>query len=139
LDEIDFPVDSSSIKYVLIKTLEKKVDQRFILNDIWVTNRINGNAINQKSIFPRMEINLSKMQISGNNGCNNYTGKIKRLTSSDILFRVVGSTKKMCPDMTIFKMFDTALNTTKSYRLKKRELLFFDKDSIETLNFIKTD
>jgi heat shock protein HslJ len=139
LDKIDLPADGSSIKYVLIKTLEKKVDQRFILNDIWVANRINGNTINRKSIFPRMEINLSMMQISGNNGCNNYTGKIERLTSSDILFGAVGSTKKMCPDMTISKMFDTALNTTKSYRLKNTELLFFDKDGIETLHFIKTD
>jgi len=139
LDKSKVPADGSSIKYKLIKTLEKKIDKIIILNDIWVANRINKNSINSKQSFPQMEINLSKMQVYGNNGCNNFNGKIERLTASAIQFGNIASTRKMCIDMTIPNLFDKAMNTSFYYKLKGTELTFFDKEKNETIHFIKID
>ena len=86
-----------------------------------------------------MEINLSKMQVLGTNGCNNYTGKIDRITLSDIQFGNIASTKKMCPDMSTSDMYDQALNASESYKLGNLELTLFDNSGNETLNFKKVD
>lgn len=139
LDKSKVPADGSSIKYKLIKTLEKKTDKRIILNDIWVANRIHQNSINSKENLPQMEINLSKMQVYGNNGCNNFNGKIQRLTASTIQFGNIASTRKMCIDMTIPNLFDKAMNASFYFKLKGTELTFFDKENMETINFIKID
>lgn len=139
LDKSKVPADASSIKYVFIKTLDKKVDKRFVLNDFWISTSINGNSISHLTTLPLMEINLSKMQIFGSNGCNNYTGKIESITSSRIQFGNIASTKKMCRDMTISDMFDKALNKSVAYKLKNTELTFYDQDGNETINFMKVD
>jgi len=139
LDKRNVPADGSSIKYTLVKTLEKKMDKRIILNDIWVPNRIYQNPINNKKTFPQMEINLSKMQVFGNNGCNNFNGKIKHITSSNIQFGNFASTRKMCLDMSIPDLFDKAMNASASYKIENTVLTFYDRENNETINFIKID
>jgi len=139
LDKTKVPADGTSIKYKLVKKLDKKFDQRIILNDIWIANRINKNPINNIESLPQMEINLAKMQVLGNNGCNNFNGGIERITASDIQFGNISSTRKMCLDMVIPDLFDKAMRASATYKIGGTSLTFFDKEHHETIHFTKVD
>lgn len=139
LAENTVPADGSSIKYKLIKTLEKKFDKRIILNDIWVAKRIYQNSTNDMETLPQMEINLAKMKVLGNNGCNNFNGGIDLITASDIHFGNMASTRKMCVNMEIPNLFDKAMYASTTYKLDGTTLTFFDKKNKETVFFIKVD
>ena len=139
LDKTKVPADGSSIKYKLVKKLDKKFDQRIILNDIWIANRINKNPINNIESLPQMEINLAKMQVLGHNGCNNFNGGIERITASDIQFGKIASTRKMCLDMVLPDLFDKAMSASATYKIAGTSLTFFDKEHHETIHFTKVD
>ncbi len=139
LDKKEVPADASSIRYILIKTLEKKMDRRIVLNDIWVSDRIFGKKVSDQLPWPQMEIDLSKMKISGTNGCNNYMSKIIRVTSSEIQFGNLVTTKKLCRNMEISDSYNKALSISKSYKLGNSGLTFFDKEGKEVLHFRKID
>jgi heat shock protein HslJ len=139
LKEKDVPADASSIKYKLIEVIEQVEDIRFRLNDIWVVTSINGKTLDKNNDLPQVEINISKMKILGNDGCNNFTGKIKLLTSNEILIENIAATRKMCPDMTITNLFNAGLQNTSNYNLKELNLFFYDKEGNETLVLKKID
>ncbi|MCH2214801.1 MAG: DUF4377 domain-containing protein [Flavobacteriales bacterium] len=139
LNQENMPADVSSIRYSLVKEIEKVVDRRFILNDIWVPVTILDSPISDTLPLPRMEIHLSGMEIMGTNGCNNYKGQIGNVTGSDISFKNIVSTKKMCLDMTIPDLYDEALEITESYKLENNRLILFDKEGIKTIVFKKVD
>ncbi|MEZ7992854.1 MAG: DUF4377 domain-containing protein [Flavobacteriaceae bacterium] len=139
IDKSSIPADASSRRYTLIKTLDKQIDRSYLLNDTWVPIRIFGNPVNKKISMPRMELNMSKMQVFGTNGCNNYRGKIKIFTSTHIQFSNIGTTKKMCLDMNSSNSYDIALKKTRYYKLGNLELTFLDDSGNETVSFKKVD
>ncbi len=139
LDPKDVPADASSIKYKLVKVLEKKQDPKMALNDIWTVTKINNSAIGKTRQIPSLEINISKMQVSGTDGCNNFTGDIKNITARNIEFGPIASTRKMCMDMTIPNAFNKALNASVSYKKEALSLTFFDTEGNETLTLKKID
>ncbi len=74
----DVPADASSIKYTLLKVLEKKEDARLKLSGNWEAVKINGSVIKMPRIrgagvIPHLNIDINEMQISGSDGCNNLT------------------------------------------------------------------
>lgn len=139
LDQL--PADASSIKYTLIKELEKLkdkvVNQR--LHDIWIATSINGNPINRMSPIPRMEINLTNMMVLGSDGCNNYSGSIKKASSSQLEFSLLASTRKMCRKMDVPDAFNKAMRNVSSYKLDGLKLILFDDTGKEILSFLKGD
>jgi heat shock protein HslJ len=139
LKKENVPADASSLTYKLIDVQEELKDNRFQLNDIWVVTAINGKTIAQTSNLPQLEINISKMQILGNDACNNFNGEIKQLTSTDILIGNLASTRKICGDMTITNAFNTALQNTSKYSLKGLNLFFYNNEGNETLVLKKVD
>jgi heat shock protein HslJ len=139
LDTEDVPADAASNKYVLVNTIEKKFDSRYILHDIWVPEFIGGEAIDRTAELPQMELNLTTMKVMGTNGCNNFNGKITSLTSTTIGFGPIMSTRKMCEDMTIPDRFDRALNASVGYKLSDGQLAFLDSEDRETMIFKKVD
>ena len=139
IEKSSIPADASSRRYTLIKTLDKQIDRSYLLNDTWVPIRIFGNPVNKKISMPRMELNMSKMQVFGTNGCNNYRGKIKIFTSTHIQFSNIETTKKMCLDMNSSNSYNIALKTTRYYKLGNLELTFLDDSGNETVSFKKVD
>jgi heat shock protein HslJ len=138
----DVPADASSIKYILIEVLEKKEDNKLALNGSWDAVKINGSIIKLPrsrgaGVIPQMQIDITKMQISGIDNCNNFSGKINKLGDTNIELGQLASTQKMCPDMTISKAFNEALNGVKKYQLKDNNLLFTDEAGTELLEFSK--
>lgn len=139
LETKNVPADASSIQYELIKVLEKIQDPKLAIHDIWVTTHINGEEITDKTNLPTLEINTTKMQAFGTNGCNNYTGQIKNITSEAIEFGAIASTRKMCMDMTIPDSFDKAFNNISTYKKEDLNLSFYNEAGDEVLRFKKAD
>ena len=140
LDKNTVPTDGSSVVYSLKKTLEKKIDPRFALQAIWVTDRIFGQPISQKTPPPHMEIHPTKMQFHGTDSCNRTMGKIKSLTTSEITFGSVATTRIYCPKrMDIATNYKQAIHNTKRYIATALELTFFDEKGNETIHFKKKD
>lgn len=140
LDKKDVPADASSIQYKLVKVIEKKEDPRMKLNDIWAATHINGNAIDAKNTsVPSLEINISKLMIFGNDGCNNFSGSIKQINSSTMALGPIALTRKMCPNMEIPDSFSKALTLSKTYKREGLSLYFYNANGQETLRFNKAD
>jgi len=139
LDSKSVPADASSIQYDLIKVLEKKQDPKLAIHDIWAATHVNGEAIESTSNVPTLELNTTEMRASGTNGCNNYTGQIKNITSDTIEFGAIASTRKMCMDMAIPDSFDQAFNSISTYKKEGLTLYFYNEAGDEMLRFKKVD
>ncbi len=84
---------------------------------------------------PKIEINLSEMRVNGNDGCNSFFGDISEVTNEKIILERLGSTRKMCPDMSISDQFLNVLNHVESYSFEKEILVFKNNKNNEVLAF----
>ena len=109
------------------------------IHDVWVTVAIEGNPINRMVTAPRLEINLTKMQVMGNDGCNNFSGNIKNIDNNTINFATIVSRKKSCRNMETANRFNKALIASASYKIENGVLVFFDRNGNEALKLQKTD
>lgn len=139
LNKSEVAADASSLKYSLIKVVEEIQDNRIKLNDIWVAKVIYGEKINPNNNLPQLEINVAKMQVIGNDGCNHYSGVIRVLTETEISFGNIASTRKMCAETTIPNNYNKALSVTSNYSLIGTNLIFFDNEGNQTIELIKVD
>ena len=143
------PADASSIRYTLVKVLEKLPEASYPDNlttkphqnlfDIWYATQLNGQPLERKTSVPRLEINLTQMMIYGNNGCNEYSGKIKQVSAQNISFDKVSATKKMCSNMQLPSKFMGVLKEVTEYRIKGLNLTLLNDDDEEVLTLRKGD
>ena len=135
------PADTSSNKYTLVKVLEKKVDSKLRLYDLWALESIKGKQIHPEKgqERPRLEINLKKMAIVGNDGCNDFMGRIVIAGSEKLAFGRIAVTMKDCIDMDIPDRFHKHINTTRTYAIKGLRLYLFDSRGNELFAFRKID
>ncbi|MFV0589958.1 MAG: META domain-containing protein [Draconibacterium sp.] len=136
------PADASSVKYILVEIMEKKEDAKLALNGSWDALKINGSVIKLPrsrgaGVLPQLQIDVTQMQISGIDNCNSFSGTINRIDESNIELGTLAGTQKMCPDMSISKAFNAALNAVKTYRLNENSLIFMDEAGDEVLEFTK--
>ena len=141
LDPTTVPADASSIKYSLVKVIEKNRDEKMRLHDIWALRAIDGNMIDVGNFqkHPVLEIHLNDMKIFGNDGCNNMFGSIETLDEKNIAFGAIGGTKMACPNMELSSKYTSALGKTKTYKLDGLQLYFYDADGNEVLKYQKVD
>ncbi|PIE41652.1 MAG: meta domain protein [Gammaproteobacteria bacterium] len=144
LDPDQFPADGSSIKYKLVRVLEKQKaiqpsmpDQN--LHDIWNVISINGNVIHQASRRPSMEINLTEMRVFGNDSCNEYAGEIKSITENRIKLDDFMTTLMMCEEMEVADAFSEAISQVAFYKLEGLTLTLMNENKAELLTFLKGD
>jgi len=78
--------------------------------------------------FPLLK--LDNGRISGYSSCNRLLGEYS-IRKKQITFENVGGTKMMCPEPAFSreKLFFETLSEVKSWKLKKKKLHFFDKNS----------
>lgn len=66
----------------------------------WTLKKINENLVEAGDYkIPTMEIRLSEGRVSGNAGCNQYSGKIKTFDENKLAISMVISTKMACPGL----------------------------------------
>ncbi|MGB1268693.1 MAG: META domain-containing protein [Flavobacteriaceae bacterium] len=109
------------------------------IHDIWVAVSIEGHPINRMVKAPRLEINLTKMKVMGNDGCNNFSGDIKNIDANKLELGAIAGTQKACRNMEIANQFNNALTASVSYKIENNRLVFSDSNDNETLKLIKTD
>jgi len=138
LNTNEVPADGSLKTYQLVEVLEKQSDPKTVLNDIWALTHINGHGFETPNT-PSLEINLTKMQAFGSDGCNNFSGRITKLDYNALTFGPLASTRKMCADMGVADQFNQALIKTETYKHEQLTLYLYDKTGKELLRFKNID
>lgn len=144
LERENVPADASSLKYTLVEVVEKKQDTKLRINDIWAVENIQGTPFEMESTNPRakhpmLEVHVADKKILGNDGCNQFFGKLEKLTDTAIQFGAIGGTKMACPDMEIPRKFTDGLAQTVRYKISDLKLYLFDEKGTEVLVFKKVD
>jgi heat shock protein HslJ len=109
------------------------------IHDIYVAVSIGGESIVRRKEMPRLELNLNTMEVFGNNGCNEFTGKITAVSANSIAFAGITSTRKMCKDMVLPEQFHHALQNAVGYKFEDLHLTFYDANGKELIIFLKVD
>lgn len=138
------PADASSVKYTLVKVIEKKQDMKLRLNDIWLVISVGGEEVELveetgKRKNAQLEIHISEMKVMGNDGCNNFHGSIKSVGEEILEFGPIAGTRMMCIDMTIPDKINTALMQVKKYKIANLKLTLYDEADNELIVFKKVD
>ena len=123
-------------KIVSFTKLAKKESKALIDGD-WVAVRIEGAPINRMVKTPRIKISLEEMRLSGNNGCNDYTALINKISEDKIEIGHIAVTQKMCRDMQIGADYLKMLQNSVSFKMEDNSLKFYNKEGVETLSFLK--
>ncbi len=144
LNPTSVPADGSSIKYTLVKVLEKKTDERFAIHDIWVLESIEGVLIpkpveNTGLKTPVLEINVTEMKVMGSDGCNHITGEITTLDGDKLVFGNMASTKRLCSNMDIADKFNELLRTVRKFKKEELKLILLNERGKEVLRLKKVD
>jgi heat shock protein HslJ len=79
------------------------------------------------------------MKISGNDGCNNFTGGFENIDLEKIAFGTIAVTRKICPDMSIPNKFHQHINHVRTYAIKGLKLYLYDNQGNELFGFKKID
>jgi len=136
------PADASSIKYTLVKMLEKTQQKGLQLNDIWVLEMLGDIEIpasKGRNRTPQIEINLAENRFFGNDGCNNIMGGLKLVDAEKLEFGMIAGTKMACLNMQNSYKFTQALGKTRTYKIDGLKLYCFDSEGKELLQFKKVD
>ena len=139
LPENEVPADGSSLKYTLVSVVEQIIDSRLSVNDIWVLETMNGELL--PDVFskrPYIEIQVSRNQCLGSDGCNNFTSKLEQLDEKVIRFGPFAGTKMACANGDLSFQFVENLSQANGYVVDQGLLTLF-KDKQELLTLRKTD
>jgi len=146
LPQSEVAADASTIKYTLIKILEKEADLRLRLNDIWILQEVYGEDITNYSVSkalenkaPYIEINIAKNLVLGFDGCNKLQGLMTTVNDKDLTFANFLSTRMMCQEMEIPTNFVSALSLIRHYEISNSHLYFKNKNNKTILTFKKGD
>lgn len=132
-------VDTFSIKYTMIREIEKITDNRVGLNGKWTLVEYDGSQIDKNLIAPEMLLNVKQLKVNGTGGCNSYLGEISKLNTSRLQFGEIATTRRACLTDNMEQDFLDALNNVVSYKLGRDQLRLYDKESNNILTLIKTN
>lgn len=107
------------------------------LNGIWALNSINGEALNTKILIKKaiLELDISNNRVSGNDGCNRFTGKIDKVDTLVLVFSKFIGTEMACPNMEVSSAINQALRQVQSYKIEDSQLFLYDANKKEVLNY----
>ena len=118
--------DASSIRYELKNMISKT--PTLVTADLikeWTVIKING--LDQLGTSPTMIFQKEDTKVSGFAGCNNYFSTYS-VSDKTLSFGPAGSTKKLCPDMSVEDVFFKTLPNIARYEVIKKELYLYDQN-----------
>lgn len=118
--------DASSLRYQLKKLISKVAtsDGSELIKE-WKVLKLKG--LEQIEFAPTLIFQEEDTKLSGFAGCNNYFSTYN-LEGKEITFGNTGSTRKLCPDMTVEDVFFKLLPEVARYEVVKKELYLYDKN-----------
>lgn len=118
--------DASSVRYKLKELLSKvATDQISELMKEWKVLKLKG--LEQIASAPTLIFHEEDNRLSGFAGCNNYFSTYT-ISGVEIKFDKTGSTRKLCPDMSVENVFLKLLPEVARYEIVKKELYLYDKN-----------
>ena len=115
-----------------IKTNEKK--DITLLGTYWKVLTLYEKKVDNYNKEAYIKINGDKT-INGSLSCNNFFGTVK-IEKDNISFEKMGSTRMLCENMQIEDNFQKVLNSTKTYKIEKNILSFYDQNGNKISTFI---
>ncbi len=111
------------------------------LHDIWILEKIDGKeAILGEGSPVQLEIYVKEMRFLGYGGCNNYSGKVSKLSDSEVQFGPAMSTRKFCQGSSEQEnLYLQSLEKVRSWKVEKEWLSLLDESGKVLLEFGKTD
>ena len=118
--------DASSIRYQLKELISKVAssDGSQLMKE-WKVLKLKG--LEQITSAPTLVFQEEDHRLSGFAGCNNYFSTYN-LSGHEISFEKTGSTRKLCPDMTVEDVFLKLLPEVARYEIVKKELYLYNKN-----------
>lgn len=110
--------------YKLIQILEQSKGPLMLDNGAWMVTLVQNMDSFGRNPFIR--IDRSKNQISGNTGCNRFSGTME-IVEEQVSFSQISSTEMMCREMKVEQAFLTTLKEVSTYKIAENKLQFFDK------------
>ena len=103
----------------------------------WEPITINGNPIKDMEIKPFMSLATVEggNKVKGYLGCNKFFGPFTYSNNGELKFGAIGSTKRLCEDMSMEKTFSNLLGACASYKIKGSHLHLYDKSGEEIATF----
>ena len=110
-----------------------------VLNGQWNVVAVNGQEVINKEETPFLELNFEGNKLSGFMGCNRLLGTIEvdSLHPEKISFANVGSTRMMCPDMSLEQQIADAVGKVQTYEVTAQGVNLLDADGIVLFNLAK--
>ncbi len=88
------------------KSENTPIENKILINDIWTLTVMLESPISddiEKRL--QLEFNLKNNSFSGNNGCNQITGNLEKLTNTDLQFGPINETRMACREMKVASTF----------------------------------
>lgn len=122
---------------------EGSVDNSVMKEDLsdlagnYTLRSIQGESLPDNKIgkVASLAINIGELQVSGSDGCNNFSGKIKSLSKDEITFGPLAGTRKMCPDMKLSDKFNSYMVDVRYWKLDENTLTLKNEDRSDLLVF----
>ncbi|WP_109832289.1 META domain-containing protein [Reichenbachiella versicolor] len=134
-------ITDDSVVYTMTEQVNKIKDQKLVLNDIWVLEKVKGESIDLSGGqgLPQLELKIRDMKFLGFDGCNFIQGEIEGVGTDRIEFGSVAHTMKNCPKMELGNQFRELLKETKTYKVKDLRLMLYNEAGEEILKMKKVD
>ncbi|MEO8448058.1 MAG: META domain-containing protein [bacterium] len=104
------------------------------VNKVWTLEKINGKKISKKDFdnsLPSMKLDLTESKISGNAGCNSYTGVVDGQGDMLKFGYDFAMTRMFCDNMDFEKKFmETITGKTLIYEVAEGKLKLKDRDTV---------
>ena len=95
----------------------------------WTLTEINGVALSSMDPKPTIEafiiFQVNENRVSGNSGCNNFSGTYKSESGGAMKFSGVASTRRMCLDMTIENQMNKIFGEVDNYSIQNGVLILY--------------
>ena len=110
--------------FVMVSCAEKKTFEA--LNGEWNVVSIGTFAV-PDSVDAFVGFNVPEQLVYGFTGCNHLTGALPAEVNASVpMFAALGSTRKMCPDMTVEDALLPALGQVVDFKVDGDKLSFLD-------------
>ena len=136
LNPKDVPADAPSVRYTLVRELEKVSDFKTQLEGQWLLEAVNSKKLGDDSMFP-MNIDPFQNKVNGSDGCNHYMGGFSKLNSREMVFSPLATTFRLCEDMQVPDAFSQAISQVATYKVDEHTLYMYNKQGKEVLRFGK--
>ncbi|KAA1244617.1 META domain-containing protein [Aquimarina sp. RZ0] len=115
-------------------------ESKVLLNDIWSIIKINGEDykdVAQKR--SQLEFDYRENKFTGNDGCNQIFGNLKKLTNTHLEFDTIGATRMKCIEAKTSVHYQNLLRQIRYYKIENLTLSLIDIENKVLLVFKKID